>query len=124
VMADALLVAVVDDDESVRESLPDLLGQYGFATQAFASAEAFLASDCVGRTRCLILDIAMPRMTGPDLQRELARRRHRIPIVFITAHADEIDRPKLLGNGAVDCLLKPFSEAALLDAVHAALRAR
>jgi FixJ family two-component response regulator len=123
-MADALLVTVVDDDESVRESLPDLLGQYGFATQAFASAEAFLASDCIDRTRCLILDIAMPRMTGPDLQRELTRRRHHIPIVFITAHADEIDRPKLLDSGAVDCLLKPFSEAALLDAVHAALGAR
>jgi FixJ family two-component response regulator len=115
------LVTVVDDDESVRESLPDLLRQHGFATQAFASAEAFLASDCVGRTRCLILDIAMPRMTGPDLQRELTRRRHRIPIVFITAHVDEIDRPRLIDDGAVDCLFKPFSEAALLDAVHAAL---
>ncbi|HTA73121.1 MAG TPA: response regulator [Gemmatimonadaceae bacterium] len=120
-MADASLVTVVDDDESVRESLPDLLRQHGFATQAFASAEAFLASDCVGRTRCLILDIAMPRMTGPDLQRELTRRRHRIPIVFITAHVDEIDRPRLIDDGAVDCLFKPFSEAALLDAVHAAL---
>jgi FixJ family two-component response regulator len=120
-MADASLVTVVDDDESVRESLPDLLRQHGFATQAFASAEAFLASDCVGRTRCLILDIAMPRMTGPDLQRELTRRRHRIPIVFITAHVDEIDRPRLIDDGAVECLFKPFSEAALLDAVHAAL---
>jgi FixJ family two-component response regulator len=120
-MADPSLVTVVDDDESVRESLPDLLRQYGFATRAFASAEAFLASDCVSRTRCLILDIAMPRMTGPDLQRELVRRRHRIPIVFITAHADEIDRPRLLDDGAVDCLLKPFSAKALLDAVHAAL---
>jgi FixJ family two-component response regulator len=117
------LVSVVDDSESVRESLPDLLQQYGFATQAFASAEAFLASECVGQTQCLILDIAMPRMTGPDLQRELARRRYHIPIVFITAHSDEIDRPTLLGAGAVDCLFKPFSEAALLDAVHAALRA-
>jgi FixJ family two-component response regulator len=120
-MADASLVTVVDDDESVRESLPDLLRQHGFATQAFASAEAFLASDCVGRTQCLILDIAMPRMTGPDLQRELTRRRHRIPIVFITAHVDEIDRPRLIDDGAVECLFKPFSEAALLDAVHAAL---
>jgi FixJ family two-component response regulator len=120
-MADVSLVTVVDDDESVRESLPDLLRQHGFATQAFASAEAFLASDCVGRTQCLILDIAMPRMTGPDLQRELTRRRHRIPIVFITAHVDEIDRPRLIDDGAVECLFKPFSEAALLDAVHAAL---
>jgi FixJ family two-component response regulator len=116
------LVSVVDDDESIRESLPDLLRQYGFATQAFASAEAFLASEFVDETRCLILDIAMPRMTGPDLQRELTRRRYRIPIVFITAHADEIDRPALLGEGAVDCLCKPFSETALLDAINAALR--
>lgn len=115
-MAEPSLVTVVDDDESVRESLPDLLRQYGFTTQAFASAEAFLASGFVNETRCLILDIAMPRMTGPDLQRELARRRHNIPIVFISAYADEIE-------GAVQCLLKPFSETALLDAVHTALRA-
>ena len=69
------LVSVVDDDESVRESLPDLLREFGFAVQAFSSAEAFLASDYVGKTRCLILDVAMPGMTGPDLQRELTRRR-------------------------------------------------
>src|SRR6267143_4361656 len=110
------LVSVVDDDESVRESLPDLLREFGFAVQAFSSAEEFLASDCVGQTRCLILDIAMPGMTGPDLQRELARRRQEIPIVFITAHADVSVRPSLLERGAVECLLKPFSEAALLDA--------
>jgi FixJ family two-component response regulator len=75
------LVSVVDDDESVRESLPDLLREFGFAVQAFSSAEEFLASDCVGQTRCLILDIAMPGMSGPDLQRELTRRRQEIPIV-------------------------------------------
>jgi FixJ family two-component response regulator len=115
------LVSVVDDDESVRESLPDLLRQHGFETEAFASAEAFLASECVAQTRCLILDIAMPRMTGPELERELVRRRQKIPIIFVTAYADEIDRPNLLRGGAVDCLCKPFSEAALLDAVHAAL---
>ena len=84
-----LLVSVVDDDESVRESLPDLLLEFGFAAQAFASAEAFLASDYVGQTRCLILDIAMPGMSGLDLQRELTRRRQVIPIVFITAVGDE-----------------------------------
>jgi FixJ family two-component response regulator len=83
------LVSVVDDDESVRESLPDLLREFGFAVQAFSSAEEFLASDCVGQTKCLILDIAMPDMSGPDLQRELTRRRQEIPIVFITAHGDE-----------------------------------
>ena len=116
------LVAVVDDDESVRESLPDLLRELGFAVQAFASAEAFLASDCVGQTRCLILDIAMPGMSGPDLQRELTRRRQEIPIVFITALGDETVRPRLLAQGAVECLFKPFSEAALLEALHTALR--
>jgi FixJ family two-component response regulator len=116
------LVSVVDDDESVRESLPDLLREFGFAAAAFSSAEAFLASDCLGRTRCLILDIAMPGMTGPDLQRELTRRRHDIPIVFITAHRDDGVRPRVLEQGAVECLFKPFSEAALLDALTAALQ--
>ena len=93
-MAKRSLVSVVDDDESVRESLPDLLREFGFAVRAFSSAEEFLASDCVGQTRCLILDIAMPGMTGPDLQRELTRRRKEIPIVFITAHGDETVRPR------------------------------
>jgi FixJ family two-component response regulator len=114
------LVSVVDDDESVRESLPDLLREFGYAVRAFSSAEEFLSSDCVGQTRCLILDIAMPGMTGPDLQRELTHRRQEIPIVFITAHGDETVRPRLLAQGAVECLFKPFSETALLDALNAA----
>ena len=116
------LVAVVDDDESVRESLPDLLREFGFAAQAFSSAEEFLASDCVCRTRCLILDIAMPGMSGPDLQRELTLRRNDIPIVFITAHRDETVRPRLLQQGAVECLFKPFSDTALREALNAAFR--
>ena len=116
------LVSVVDDDESVRESLPDLLRELGFAVQAFSSAEEFLASDCVGLTRCLILDIAMPGMSGPDLQRELTRRRQDIPIVFITALGDETVRPRMLALGAVECLFKPFSETALLAAINAAIR--
>ena len=91
-MVNHSLVSVVDDDESVRESLPDLLREFGFAAQAFSSAEAFLASDYVDQTRCLVLDIAMPGMTGPELQRELARRRQAIPIVFITAQVDEAVR--------------------------------
>jgi FixJ family two-component response regulator len=117
-----LLVSVVDDDESVRESLPDLLRQFGFAAEAFSSAEGFLASDAVSETSCLLLDIAMPRMSGPDLQQELKRRRETIPIVFITANGDRTLRPSLLARGAVECLVKPLSEAALLDAVGAALR--
>ena len=116
------LVSVVDDDESVRESLPDLLRELGFAARAFPSAEAFLASDCVGLTRCLILDVAMPGMSGPDLQRELIRRRQKIPIVFITAHGGETVRPRLLEEGAVECLFKPFSDTALLAALNAALQ--
>ena len=123
-MVNRALVSVVDDDESVRESLPDLLRECGFAVQAFSSAEAFLASDCVGQTRCLILDIAMPGMSGPDLQRELTLRRQEIPIVFITALVDETVRPRMLAQGAVECLFKPFSETALLEALNAALRVR
>src|SRR5690242_20223426 len=101
------LVSVVDDDESVRESLPDLLQQLGFVARAFPSAEAFLASGAVDETCCLVLDIAMPGMSGPDLQQELARRRQEIPIVFITANGDATLRPRLLARGAVDCLFKP-----------------
>ena len=117
------LISVVDDDESVRESLPDLLRECGFAVQAFATAEEFLASDCVCKTGCLILDIAMPGMTGLELQQKLAAENSRVPIVFITAHADETDRPRLLASGAIECLFKPFSETALLEAVNAAFRA-
>jgi FixJ family two-component response regulator len=116
------LVAIVDDDQSVRESLPDLLCEFGFSSQAFSSAEEFLASDYMGQTRCLILDIAMPGMSGPDLQRELVLRRQEIPIVFITAHGDETVRARVLEQGAVECLFKPFSDAALREALDAALR--
>jgi FixJ family two-component response regulator len=123
-MAKRSLVSVVDDDESVRESLPDLLRQFGFGAEAFSSAEAFLASEVVSETCCLILDIAMPGMSGPDLQQELIRRRQEIPIVFITANGDGAVRPALLAQGAVECLFKPFSEAALLNALNAALRMR
>jgi FixJ family two-component response regulator len=117
-----LLVSVIDDDESIRESLPDLLAEFGFAARTFSSAEEFLASDCIDQTRCLILDVAMPGMTGPDLQRELKRRRLAIPIIFITASRDMTIRPQLIEQGAVECLFKPFSDTALLEALNAALR--
>jgi FixJ family two-component response regulator len=116
------LISVVDDDESVRESLPDLLKEFGFDAQAFSSAEEFLASDSVSQTSCLLLDVAMPGMTGPDLQRELTMRREVIPIVFITAHRDETVRPRLLAQGAVECLFKPFTDTDLLAALNTALR--
>jgi FixJ family two-component response regulator len=118
------LVSVVDDDESVRESLPDLLLEFGFAAEVFSSAEAFLASDVVSETNCLLLDVAMPGMSGHELQQELIRRRQKIPIVFITARSDDSVRPRLLAEGAVECLFKPFSETALLEALNAALRMR
>ena len=118
------LVSVVDDDESVRESLPDLIRQFGFCARAFSSAEAFLASESISETRCLLLDISMPGMSGPDLQQELTRRRQEIPIVFITATGDHAVRLRVLAQGAVECLSKPFTETALLDALNAALRMR
>ncbi len=114
------LITVVDDDESVRESLPDLLTEFGFAVRAFSSAEEFLTSDCIGRAECLILDIAMPGMSGLDLQRELALSGRNIPIVFITASRDETTRALALERGAVDYLFKPFSETMLLAALNAA----
>ena len=121
-MTERSLIAVVDDDESVRESLPDLLREFGFAARAFSSAEEFLASGCIGEAECLILDIAMPGMSGRDLQHELKRRRQTVPIVFITAHGDETLRPRVLEQGAVECLFKPFSDTALLEAIQAALQ--
>ena len=121
-MVTAPLLSIVDDDESVREALPDLLREFGFAVEVFSSAEEFLASDAGSRTRCLVLDIRMPGMSGLDLQRELVHRRQAIPLVFITADRDEKLCSRLTAEGAVDCLFKPFSETALVDAVNAALR--
>jgi FixJ family two-component response regulator len=116
------LVCVVDDDESVRESLPDLLKEFGFQARAFSSPQEFLASDCVNRAGCLILDIAMPGMTGFDLQRELQLRGQKIPLVFITAQTDAALRARAFEGGAASFLLKPFSDTALLASVETALR--
>lgn len=118
-----LLSVVVDDDVSVRESLPDLLREFGFAAQAFSSAKEFLSSNCVDGTSCLILDIAMPGMSGPALQQELKRLGKKIPIIFITARRDETIRAQVLKQGAAGFLLKPFSDAALLAAIKTALQA-
>jgi len=119
--AERALVSVVDDDESVRESLPDLLRVFGYEVEAFSSAEEFLRSGQIDRSRCLILDITMPGMSGPALLRELRRRRRVIPVVFITAGGDGMIRSQLIGQGAVDCLFKPFSETALHGALKVAL---
>lgn len=118
------LIAVVDDDESVRESLPDLLSELGYDSRAFSSAEEFLDTEPSSGTHCLILDVSMPGMSGPELQRELVRLGVVIPTIFITAHADDTVRPALIEQGAVDCLFKPFTEAALLDAINVALGPR
>jgi FixJ family two-component response regulator len=115
------LLSVVDDDEMLRESLPVLLREFGFAARAFSSGQEFLSSDYVDQTRCLILDVAMPGMSGLDLQKELKRRGQAIPIIFITAQKDEDIRKQALRQGAVEFLEKPFSDHALLDAVNAAL---
>jgi FixJ family two-component response regulator len=120
-MPAASLIAVVDDDASIRQSLHGLLQSIGFAVETFASAQAYLDSECLTSTDCLILDVRMPGMRGPDLQRELARRGHDVPIVFITAHGDEDIRPRVLSEGAIACLLKPFTEEALLKAIRTAI---
>ena len=122
-MSERPLLSVIDDDESVRESLPDLLREFGFAAQAFSSAEEFLASGSIDETRCLILDIAMPGMSGPELYEELKLRRLKIPTVFITGQRDETIRTRVLNKFAAGFLLKPFSDTALLTAVNTALRA-
>jgi FixJ family two-component response regulator len=118
------LVSIVDDDESVRESLPDLLKEFGFASQTFASAQEFLASEGIARGQCLILDVAMPGMSGPELQEELKRRMIKIPIIFITGHRDETLRSRLIVQGAIACLIKPFSDAAMLEALNSAFKVK
>jgi FixJ family two-component response regulator len=120
-LAQPLIVVVVDDDESVRESLPDLLKEFGFTVLTFSSAEEFLASGSVSRTRCLVLDVSMPGMTGLDLQKELRGRGDKIPIIFITGKRDEDIRKRVLEQGAVDILFKPFSDTALRQALNKAI---
>ena len=117
-------ISIVDDDESVRESLPDLLVELGFSATTFGSAQEFLTSDYLSQTDCLILDVAMPGMSGPELQQELVRRGYHIPTIFITAHGDATTRPRLVAHGAVECLTKPFSDTALREALDSALRGR
>jgi FixJ family two-component response regulator len=116
------LLSVVDDDESVRESLPDLLREFGFAARSFSSAEEFLLSGCVDDTSCLILDVAMPGMSGPELHQELKRRGQDVPTIFISGQRDEAIPPRLIQQGAVGFLLKPFSDEALVAAIRAALQ--
>lgn len=117
------LVALIDDDESVRESVPDLLRELGFAARAFESANAFLASDCIPDVECLIIDVFMPVMKGPELYAELKRRGHSLPAVFISARADEAVHHRMVDPAATPIVAKPFDETALHDAINLALRA-
>jgi len=120
-MNDVSLISVVDDDESLRESLEGLLKALGYGVKVFSSAESFLGSKTLAQTRCLILDVRLPGMSGPELQRELAGQRIQIPTIFITAHSDEDVVSRVMAGGAVECLLKPFSEDSLLKAISQAL---
>jgi len=115
------LVSVIDDDQSVRESLPLLLKGFGFAVRAFSSAEEYLGSDLISQSNCLILDITMPGMSGPDLLEELKRLGRKTPVIFITAQRDEQVRSRVLQQGAIACLFKPFSGTALRAAIDTAL---
>ena len=122
-MSETALISIVDDDESMREAIQSLLRSVGFRAKTFASGEQFLQSDQIENTACLILDVRMPGMSGLELQRRLMATQCRIPIVFVTAHGEEEARARALQEGAVDFLLKPFSEEALLNAIQAALHA-
>jgi len=117
---DLPLVSVIDDDVSARESLEDLVRELGYATKTFASGQEFLASGYMNQSQCLIIDVSMPGMSGPDLYRELMARGQKIPVIFITAHETAM-RPLLLRQGAIECLTKPFSDTALLTALNAAI---
>lgn len=124
-MANRPLVSVVDDDESVRESIVGLMRSVGFAGKAFASAEEFLSSDELSDTDCLILDVRMPVMDGIELHRRLLASHREMPVIFITAHGfDEWARSTALANAAVDFLSKPLSEEELLTAVRKALNSK
>src|SRR5271163_866768 len=116
-------LSIVDDDESIRQSLPELIKELGFAARVFSSAEEFLSSGSVDETSCLILDIAMPGMSGPELHQELKRRGVEIPVIFITGQKDDTIRARVLEQGAAGFLIKPFSDAALLAAIKTALQA-
>ena len=116
------LISIVDDDDSLRNSLDNLIRSVGFRAQGFPSAEAFLSSNQVHDTACLILDVRLPGMNGLELQRRIAGANWRIPIIFITSHADGDARARALEAGAVDYLYKPFREEQLLNAIDAALK--
>ena len=118
------MISIIDDDDSVRESLRRLMRSVGFAVNVFASAEEFLDSDGLRNTDCLILDVRLPGMSGLELKRHLATSHSDIPIIFITAYEDDDVRARALNAGAVDYFLKPFNDENLLDAIEAVLKSK
>jgi FixJ family two-component response regulator len=120
-MAESPLIAIVDDDESVRDALTSLLHSVGWQAEAFASAEAFLQSGQVHTTACVLLDVRLPGISGLELQRQLRSSQARLPIIFLTAHGTETIRAQTLQAGAVAFFTKPFSDTTLLEAIHTAL---
>jgi FixJ family two-component response regulator len=123
-VANPPMISIVDDDDSVRESLRRLMRSVGFAVNVFASAEEFLDSDRLHDTDCLILDVRLPGMNGLELQRQLAISHSEIPIIFITSYEDDEVRARALNAGAVDYFLKPFDDEDLLDAIEEALKSK
>jgi FixJ family two-component response regulator len=121
-VAESRAIAIVDDDESVREALKSLMRSVGFYAETFASAEDFLKANCLQATACLLLDLRLPGISGLELQRQLGAAPRRVPVIFVTAHGNEVEQREALEGGAIDFLRKPFSEEALLKAVHSALR--
>ena len=115
------LIAIVDDDESLRSALQDLIESDGLSALCFGSAQQFLNSEARQKAACLIADIRMPGMSGLELQAKLKAEGYRIPIIFITAHGDAEMRTLAMRDGAVEFLTKPFNDAVLLEVVHAAL---
>lgn len=120
-MAESPLIAIVDDDASIRAALTSLLRAVGWRAEGFASAEAFLQSGQVHTTACLLLDVRLPGSSGLELQRQLRSSQARLPIIFITAHGNDAMRAQALHAGAVAFFAKPFNDTALLEAIHTAL---
>jgi FixJ family two-component response regulator len=114
-------ISIVDDDAPIREALKSLMRSVHFDVDAFGSAEEFLASDRSQDTSCLILDVYLPGMSGFDLQKRLNLERRSIPIIFITAHSDEVSRQRALKGGAIDFLGKPVRREALFKAIRSAI---
>jgi FixJ family two-component response regulator len=117
-----MLVAIVDDDESVQRALQDLIESDGLSALCFGSAEEFLDSEARNKAACLIADVRMPGLSGLELQAKLKAERCPIPVVFITAHGDAEMRIHAMREGAVEFLSKPFDDAVLLEIVHTALK--